>query len=139
MLITTRNRFAGLPDATDIPVEIMRPDDAAELFVRLASRPGLQASSREVSEVVGLFGGLPVVIAPMAGHLKRHRTWRVSDGWRRTPRTTWRRRGADGRRAEADGEFRAAYAIYRPLRPAGSAPRGLGLCRETRVMPEVGD
>ena len=79
VLITTRNRFAGLADATDIPVEVMSPDEAAELFVRLASRPGLQAGSREVGEVVGLLGGLPVVIAPMAGQLKQHRTWRVSD------------------------------------------------------------
>lgn len=79
VLITSRNRFAGLTDATDIPVEIMSPDDAAALFVRLASRPGLQPGSREVSDVVGLLGGLPVVIAPMAGQLKQHRTWRVSD------------------------------------------------------------
>ena len=57
----------------------MSPDDAAELFVRLANRPGLQPGSREVGDVVGLLGGLPVVIAPMAGQLKQHRTWRVSD------------------------------------------------------------
>ncbi len=79
VLITTRNRFAGLPDATDIPVETMSTGDAAELFVRLASRPGLQPGSREVRDVVGLLGGLPVAIAPMAGQLKQHRTWRVSD------------------------------------------------------------
>jgi tetratricopeptide (TPR) repeat protein/transcriptional regulator with XRE-family HTH domain len=79
VLITTRNRFAGLADATDIPVEVMSPDEAAELFVRVASRPGLQPGSPEVGEVVGLLGGLPVVIAPMAGQLRQHRTWRVSD------------------------------------------------------------
>lgn len=79
VLITTRQRLVGLPDATDIPVEIMSEDDAAELFTRLAGRPGLQPRSREVSEVMGLLGGLPVVIAPMAGQLKQHLTWRVSD------------------------------------------------------------
>lgn len=79
VLITTRNRFAGLADATDVPVEVMSAGEAAELFVRLASRPGLQPGSHEVGEVVGLLGGLPVVIAPIAGQLKQHRTWRVSD------------------------------------------------------------
>jgi tetratricopeptide (TPR) repeat protein/transcriptional regulator with XRE-family HTH domain len=79
VLITTRQRFVEFPDATDVPVEIMEPGDAAELFTRLASRPGLLPGSREVAEVIGLLGGLPIVIAPMAGQLKRHPTWRVSD------------------------------------------------------------
>lgn len=79
VLITTRNRFTGFPDATDIPVEIMTPQDAAELFAALTARPGLRADSREVGDMVRLLGGLPVVIAPVAGQLRQHQTWRVSD------------------------------------------------------------
>ena len=47
VLITTRQRFVEFPDATDVPVEIMEPGDAAELFTRLASRP---ACSREAGK-----------------------------------------------------------------------------------------
>lgn len=79
VLITSRQRLAALPDATDIPVEIMTPEDGAALFTRLADRAGLQAASREVAEAVGLCGWLPIVIAPIAGQHKQHRTWRVSD------------------------------------------------------------
>ncbi|MCW2934069.1 MAG: hypothetical protein JWM19_5031 [Actinomycetia bacterium] len=53
VLITTRQRFVEFPDATDVPVEIMEPGDAAELFTRLASRPGLLPGSREVVRQAG--------------------------------------------------------------------------------------
>jgi len=79
VLITSRNRFAELPDATALPVDVMTTEDAAELFTRLADRPGLRPESVEVTDIVALSGGLPVVIAPLAGQLRQHPTWRVSD------------------------------------------------------------
>jgi tetratricopeptide (TPR) repeat protein/transcriptional regulator with XRE-family HTH domain len=79
VLITTRHRLAGLADATDIPVKVMAPEDSARLFVKLAGRPGLDPRSSELASVVGVFGGLPLIIAPMASQLRQHEKWRVSD------------------------------------------------------------
>ena len=79
VLITTRHRLAGLPDATDIPLKVMAPEDSARLFVKLAGRPGLDPRSSELASVVGVFGGLPLIIAPMASQLREHERWRVSD------------------------------------------------------------
>jgi tetratricopeptide (TPR) repeat protein/transcriptional regulator with XRE-family HTH domain len=79
VLITTRNDLLGLHDVTDVFVEEMTQEDAALLFTRVASRPGLNPRSREVTDVVGKFGGLPIVIAPMAAQLRKHRQWPPSN------------------------------------------------------------
>ncbi|MCW2934068.1 MAG: hypothetical protein JWM19_5030 [Actinomycetia bacterium] len=115
VLITTRQRLLEFPDASDIPVGIMEPGDAAELFTQLAGRPGLHAGTREVTEVVGLLGGLPVVIAPMAGQLKQHQTWRVSDLGARLARSGGRlglpvpERGAASVRTTVGDAFDLSY------------------------------
>ncbi|HUN32390.1 MAG TPA: tetratricopeptide repeat protein [Trebonia sp.] len=79
VLITTRNDLLGLHDVTDIFVEEMTQEEAALLFTRVAARPGLNPRSREVTDVVGKFGGLPIVIAPMAAQLRKHRQWPPSN------------------------------------------------------------
>jgi len=79
VLITTRNDLLGLHDVTDVFVEEMPEEDAALLFTRVAGRPGLDPRSREVTDVVGKFGGLPIVITPMAAQLRKHRQWPPSN------------------------------------------------------------
>ncbi|HTU73819.1 MAG TPA: tetratricopeptide repeat protein [Trebonia sp.] len=79
VLITTRNDLLGLHDVIEVFVEEMTEPDAALLFTRVAGRPGLSPRSREVTDVVGKFGGLPIVIAPMAAQLRKHRHWPASN------------------------------------------------------------
>ena len=75
VLITTRQWLSALPDATDVPVEPMPDDDAARLFAAVASRPGIEADSPGVADLLDIFRGLPLVITPLAAQLKEHRTW----------------------------------------------------------------
>jgi tetratricopeptide (TPR) repeat protein len=111
----------------------MSAPEAARLFTRLAGRPGLQPESTEVTEVVGLLGGLPVLIAPVAGQLRQHRTWRVSDlgarlarsggrlGLPASERATGAERGEGGEQDTASGRATVADALglsYRAM-PAG--------------------
>lgn len=79
VLITTRQWMTALPDATDVSLEPMPDKDAARLFSTVASRPGLEPGSPAVTDILDLFGGLPIVITAMAAQLKQHRTWWPSD------------------------------------------------------------
>jgi tetratricopeptide (TPR) repeat protein/transcriptional regulator with XRE-family HTH domain len=78
VLITTRHWLAALPDATDVPVEPMPDEDAARLFAEVANRPGIEPGSPGVTDLVGVFGGMPIVITALAAQLKQHRTWSPS-------------------------------------------------------------
>ena len=75
VLVTSRRRLTALQDAVPISLDILQPGEAAQLFVRLAGRPGLQPSDGGVVEVVALCGGLPLAIGVMAGQLKHHPAW----------------------------------------------------------------
>ena len=148
VLITSRQRFTELPDATDVPVDVMSAPEAARLFTRLAGRPGLQPESTEVTEVVGLLGGLPVLIAPVAGQLRQHRTWRVSDlgarlarsggrlGLPASERATGAERGEGGEQDTASGRATVADALglsYRAM-PACSGCSACWPCIPARTL-----
>ena len=75
VLVTSRRRLAALPEALPITIDILEPDDAAELFVRLVGRPGLEVGEAGVAHVVRLCGYLPLAISLMAGQLKHHPIW----------------------------------------------------------------
>jgi tetratricopeptide (TPR) repeat protein/DNA-binding XRE family transcriptional regulator len=78
VLMTTRHWLAALPDGTDVPVEPMPDEDAARLFAAVANRPGIEPGSPGVTDLVGTFGGMPIVITALAAQLKQHRTWSPS-------------------------------------------------------------
>jgi NB-ARC domain len=67
VLITSRTRLTGLPGAKPLPLDVLAPDDAVELFGRLAG-PGRQ-DGPAAAEVVGLVGHLPLSIVILAGRL----------------------------------------------------------------------
>uniref|UniRef100_UPI003EBC1051 NB-ARC domain-containing protein n=1 Tax=Streptomyces sp. bgisy034 TaxID=3413774 RepID=UPI003EBC1051 len=79
VMITSRRRLTALETAVPITLRPMLADEAADLFVRLSHRPGLQSSDDTVREVVRLCGYLPLAIQMMAGRLEHHLTWTVAN------------------------------------------------------------
>jgi tetratricopeptide (TPR) repeat protein/transcriptional regulator with XRE-family HTH domain len=79
VLITSRRRLTALDDATTISLDTLPPDEAAELLVRLAVRPGLSSSDPGVREIIRLCGCLPLAIAMVARQLYHHPAWTVAD------------------------------------------------------------
>jgi tetratricopeptide (TPR) repeat protein len=78
VLITSRRRLAALDDVLSISLDILAPEEAAKLFLRVAARPDLAPTDAAVAEVTRLCGYLPLAIRLMAGRLS-HRTWTVAD------------------------------------------------------------
>ena len=75
VLVTSRRRLSALEDAQAINLDILPPDDAATLLVRLADRPGLGADDRAVREIVQMCGCLPLAVGMMGRHLRHHPAW----------------------------------------------------------------
>ena len=79
VLVTSRRRLTELDWSVSITLDTLRPDEAAELFVRVAGRSGLNASEGPNLELVQLSGLLPLAIRLVAGQLARHQAWTVED------------------------------------------------------------
>ncbi|MDQ3899170.1 MAG: tetratricopeptide repeat protein, partial [Actinomycetota bacterium] len=79
VLLTSRRRLATLDDAMPISLDTLAPDEAAALFVRIAARAGLQPTDAAVAEVIRLCRYLPLALRLVAGRLRRHSTWTLSD------------------------------------------------------------
>ncbi len=79
VLVTSRRRFTGLEEAAPVSLSTLPPGEAADLFVRLAGRPGLQPADAAVGEVTGLCGYLPLAIRLVAAGIRHHPAWTVSD------------------------------------------------------------
>jgi tetratricopeptide (TPR) repeat protein len=78
-LVTSRRRLTALEEAVPISLDTLPPGEAAELFVRLADRPGLQPSHHEVAEVARLCGYLPLAIRLVAAGIRHRPAWTVRD------------------------------------------------------------
>jgi tetratricopeptide (TPR) repeat protein/transcriptional regulator with XRE-family HTH domain len=77
VLVTSRRHLGDLPGAVvPVPVEVLPPDAAQEMFLRLASRarPG-----PAVAELVRLAGYLPLAISLLARVHARHTSWTLAD------------------------------------------------------------
>jgi tetratricopeptide (TPR) repeat protein len=79
VLVTSRRRLTGLEEAVPISLDTLPPGEAANLFVRLAGRSGLQPGHSAVAEVTGLCGYLPLAIRLVAAGLRHHLAWTVTD------------------------------------------------------------
>jgi tetratricopeptide (TPR) repeat protein/transcriptional regulator with XRE-family HTH domain len=75
VLITSRQRLAGLTDAAVISLDTLPPADAARLLAVTAGRPGLAADDPAVAQVIGLCGSLPLAIAMAGSQLRHHPAW----------------------------------------------------------------
>jgi hypothetical protein len=79
VLVTSRHRLTALPEATPVTLGALEVGEAAQLFVRLAARPGLLPGDDAVADVAALCGFLPLAIRLMAGQLKHHPAWTAAD------------------------------------------------------------
>ncbi len=79
VLVTSRRKLTALEEAAPISLDTLPPGEAADLFVRLAARPGLQPADRAVAEVARLCGYLPLAIRLVAAGLCHRPAWTVSD------------------------------------------------------------
>jgi transcriptional regulator with XRE-family HTH domain len=75
VLVTSRRRLAALEDAAVISLDILPPDEAAALLVRLAARPGLRAGDAAAGEITRLCWYLPLAIGMLASQLRHHPAW----------------------------------------------------------------
>lgn len=79
VLVTSRRHLTALDDARSISLDILAPDEAAELLIRLSARPGLPASDRAVAEITRLCGYLPLAIGMLAARLRHHPAWSAAE------------------------------------------------------------
>jgi tetratricopeptide (TPR) repeat protein/transcriptional regulator with XRE-family HTH domain len=79
VLVTSRRHLTALEDAQSISLDTLPADEAAALLVRLSSRPGLSEEDPAVREIARLCGYLPLAIGMMAGRLRHHPAWSVSE------------------------------------------------------------
>lgn len=77
VLITGRRRLAALDGVVTMPLDILPPPEAAELFVRTAGAG--DPKSDGVRELTRQVGYLPLAIRMLAGRLRSRPMWTVDD------------------------------------------------------------
>ncbi|WP_327146783.1 tetratricopeptide repeat protein [Nocardia sp. NBC_01327] len=75
-LITSRRRL-DLDGAVPLPLDVLDPDSAAQLFIDLAHRDSADDRAA-VEEIVALCGYLPLAIVILAGRLAHRPAWTIS-------------------------------------------------------------
>ncbi len=78
VLVTSRRHLGDLPGAvTPILLDVLPPQQAQEMFTRLAPRAA--GSPDQVTEVVRLAGFLPLAVSLLARLFARHPAWTLAD------------------------------------------------------------
>jgi tetratricopeptide (TPR) repeat protein len=77
VLVTSRHRMAALVEAEPLTLEALPPDDATVLFTWLV--PATSTQSQAVAHLVERCGYLPLAIELLAGRLRHHPAWSVTD------------------------------------------------------------
>jgi len=75
VLVTSRRHLTALEDAQAISLDTLAPGEAAQLFARVAARPGLEPDDPAVTEITALCGYLPLAVGMLARQLHHHPTW----------------------------------------------------------------
>lgn len=73
VLVTSRRCLGDLPSAVPVALDILVPEEAREMFVRLVPRAA--AEPARVVEVVGLCGYWPLAISLLASVFSTRRSW----------------------------------------------------------------
>lgn len=71
--------LSALESTAAISLGTLPPDEAAELLIRLAARPGLSTEDPAVAELARLCGYLPLAVGMMARQLHHHPAWTAPD------------------------------------------------------------
>jgi NB-ARC domain len=74
VLVTSRRRLKALEDTDVISLDTLQPDEACELLVRLARRPGLGPDDMAVREIARLCGYLPLTIGLLSAQIRHNPT-----------------------------------------------------------------
>jgi transcriptional regulator with XRE-family HTH domain/tetratricopeptide (TPR) repeat protein len=74
VLVTSRRHLTALEDAQAISLDVLTPDAAAHLLIRIASRPGLDSTDCAVGEIARLCGYLPLAVG-ILGRQLHHPAW----------------------------------------------------------------
>jgi tetratricopeptide (TPR) repeat protein len=77
VLITSRRRLADLDEAVPLTLATLPPDQAGQLFTRLA--PAAADEPDAVADLMRRCGCLPLAIRLLAGRLRHHPSWTVAD------------------------------------------------------------
>ena len=75
VLVTSRRRLTALENARAVSLDVLPPDEAAELFSRLADRSDLAQGDADVVRICELCGYLPLAIGLLARQLHHHPAW----------------------------------------------------------------
>ena len=111
VLVTSRRHLGDLPGAvTQILVDVLPQDEAAEVFTRLSPRAA--GDLRGVAEVVALTSCLPLAVCLLGRVFARHPSWTLTDLIAET------RAGMLTMAAENDSVAAAFEVSYRHLAPA---------------------
>jgi tetratricopeptide (TPR) repeat protein/DNA-binding XRE family transcriptional regulator len=79
VLVTSRRHLIALEDARSISLDTLPADQAAQLLVRLAARPGLDPADPAIGEITKLCEYLPLAVGILARQLHHHPTWTIGD------------------------------------------------------------
>ena len=79
VLVTSRRHLTALDDIEAISLDVLPPDEAVSLLIRLAARPELSPVDAAVAEIVRLCGYLPLAIGMLARQLHHHLAWTPAD------------------------------------------------------------
>ena len=83
VLVTSRRHLGDLPGAVPVMLDALQPDEAAEMFRKLAPRASRDPAA-EVVRLAKLAGFLPLAISLLAWVYLRHPSWAISDLARET-------------------------------------------------------
>ena len=75
VLVTSRRHLTALEDSQAISLDTLPRDEAAELLIRVAGRPGLSPAASAVGEITRLCGYLPLAVGLLARQLHHHPSW----------------------------------------------------------------
>ncbi|MGR3875653.1 ATP-binding protein [Streptomyces graminifolii] len=105
-LVTSRKRLIALEGAHPLPVDPLKPDEAAALFTTTSQRQAVSSKEVEaVAEAVRLCGYLPLAIVLLASRLQHHPTWSI-------PRFVADFAQAQDRIGELAGGDQAVYSAF---------------------------
>lgn len=125
VVVTSRNRLAGLVGAHRLDLDVLDTERAVELLSKVAGGERIRQEPGAAERIAGLCGGLPLAIRIAGARLAARRHW--------TPRVLADRLADERRRLDeltvGDLEVRAGVGLsYRALpAPARTALRRLGL------------
>ncbi len=112
VLVTSRRHLGDLPGAAvPVQLQVLPPEEAREMFVRLAPRAA-DGPDEIVAELVELAGFLPLAVSLLARVCARHPSWTLADLAAET------RAGLLTLAAERDSVAAAFAVSYRYLDPA---------------------